>query len=122
MEKEVIEACQPCEINMGEEKDKDCAQFQDYLTAEEEEALSTLRKLKEESHKIRDKMRGLEEAFELAPQNQSQSVFHKTQEGLHRELGVCFQQLEKLRSVWKEWETRREEANGRKMVLLGYSP
>ncbi len=107
---------------MEKEVNEECTLFEDYLTAEEEGALSTLRKLKEESHKVRDKIRGLEEALELAPQNQSQSAFHKTREGLHRELWVCFQQLEKLRSVWKEWETRREAANGRKMVLLGYSP
>jgi len=107
---------------MEEEVYEECTLIRDYLTAGEEDALSTLRKLKEESHKIRDKIRKIEEALALAPQHQSPSAFHKTREGLHRELGGCFQQLEKLRGVWKEWETRREVANKRKTVLLGYSP
>jgi len=111
MEKEVNGRCRPYEINMSE---------QDYLTAEEETGLSTLRRLKKESREIIGKIRGLEEALELVPQNQSKSAFHKAQESLHRELGVYFQQLEKLRDLWKEWEGHRELANRRKMVLLGY--
>jgi phage shock protein A len=101
---------------------KDCSLMGGYLTDEEEDALAMLRKLKEESHKIKDKIREFEKTLELASQQQSKSAFHKVREGLDRDLWVCFQQLEKLRSDWKEWETRREAANRRKMALLGYSP
>jgi uncharacterized protein (DUF342 family) len=121
VEKEIKKFCLPCEINVGEEREMDCISFQDYLMAEEEEALSMFRKLKEESRKIRDKIQALEEDLKLRPQNQSQSAFHKAQEGLHRELWVCYEELEKLRNVWKEQEARREKANRRKMILLGYS-
>jgi len=120
MEKEVNGGCPPCEINMSEQKQEDCILFQDYLTDEEEAALSTLRRLKKESHEIISKIRRLEEALELVPQNQSKSAFHKAQESLHRELGVYFQQLERLRDLWNEWKGHRELANRRKMVLLGY--
>lgn len=121
MEKEFKEACLPCEVDMGEGK-KDCIAFQDYLTPEEEEVLSMLRKLKEESHKIGDKIRTLEGDIKSASQDQTKSAFGYVQEGLHTELSVCFQQLENLRMAWKEWEARREGANRRKMLLLGYGP
>ncbi len=122
MEKEKVGGCLPCEASLMEERDKDCILFQDYLTSEEEDILSALRKLREESRKIKDKIRGLEEGLNLRAQNQPESAFHKDQEALHRELGGCFEQLEKLRNVWKEWGPRREEANRRKMALLGYNP
>jgi len=121
MEKEYKEACLPCEADMGERK-KDCIPFQGYLTPEEEEVLAMLRKLKEESHKIGDKIRTLEGDIKSASQDQPKSAFGYVHEGLHTDLSVCFQQLENLRMAWKEWEARREEANRRKMVLLGYGP
>ncbi len=122
MEKEGKETCRPCEINTSEQKGEDCTLFQDYLTAEEEDSLSMLRRLKKESHEIRDKIRGLQKDLELAPQDKTNSAFHKAQEELHRELRVCYERLEKLRDLWNEWETRREVANDRKMALLGYNP
>lgn len=122
MKKEGEELCLLCEMNTGEQERKDCIPFQDYLTAGEEEALSKLRELKKESRRIRDRVRGLEEALTLQPENQDRLAFHKAQERLHRELGCSFQQLEELKKSWKQWEARRVEANQRKMVLLGYSP
>ena len=121
MENEEGVVCRPCEIEVGEQKQEDCILFQDYITGEEEGVLSSLRRLKKESRVIRDKIRTLEKALESVPQNQSESSFHRAQEGIHRELGIYFQQLEKLRNDWKEWEARREAAHERKMARLGYN-
>jgi hypothetical protein len=101
---------------------EDCMPMGGYLTAEEEDALAVLRKLKEESHRIKDKIREFEKTLELTSQQYSPNAFHKTRDDLPRELWVCFQQLEKLRRDWREWEARREAAKGRKMAFLGYSP
>jgi hypothetical protein len=122
MEKDGKGTCRPCEINKSEPKQEDCTLFQDYLTTEEEDSLSMLRRLKKESHEIKDKIRKLEEDLELAPQDKSNNAFHKTQEELHRELRVYHERLEKLRDLWNEWEARRKVANERKMALLGYNP
>ena len=122
MKKEAEGVCRPCDINMSEQKQEGCTLFQEYLTAEEEDILSMLRRLKKESRDIKGKIRELEEALELASHDQSKSAFHKAQEGLHGELGAYFEQLEKLRDLWKKWEGRREVANRRKILFLGYSP
>jgi hypothetical protein len=114
------DSCAPCELNGKEGKEKDCILFQDYLTAEEEGALSALRKLKEESRRIESKIRALEDGLKLRPEDPSKGAFPETQEGLRRELRACYEELEKLRRVWKEEEARREKANQRKMALLGY--
>jgi TATA-binding protein-associated factor Taf7 len=116
------ELCLPCEVNTGGPSVEDCTPFQDYLTAEEEESLQALRRIKEESRQIKDKIGELEKALQLKSRNQAQSGNPRAQEKLQRELGDCFQELEKLKISWKEWEDRREEANRRKKVLLGYSP
>ncbi len=121
MEGESRTDCLPCEVGRGERK-KDCIAFQGYLTPEEEEVLSVLRKLKEESRKIGDKIRTLEEDIKSASRDQTKQAFGYVQEGMQKELSVCFQELEKLRNSWREWAARREEANRRKMVLLGYGP
>jgi TATA-binding protein-associated factor Taf7 len=122
MSNERNESCPPCKVDTGGPKGENCTPFQDYLTAEEEESLQALRRIKEESRQIKDKIGELEKALQLKSRNQAQSSNPRAQEKLQRELGDCFQELEKLKSSWKEWEDRREEANRRKKVLLGYSP
>jgi chromosome segregation ATPase len=122
MNNERKEYCKPCEADTGGPRVENCTPFQDYLSAEEEESLQVLRRIKEDSRQIKDKIGELEKNLELKSRNQSQSGDPKAQEELQRELGNCYQELEKLKSSWKEWEDRREEANRRKKILLGYSP
>jgi hypothetical protein len=121
-EQEDKKRCLPCEVNAGERRNGDCIAIQDYLSVEEEDVLSRLRELKEEFHKTKDKIRGLEETLKSGSYQQPGSPFHRDPEGLRGELQVCFEQLERLRRVWKEQEALWEEANRRKMVLLGHSP
>jgi hypothetical protein len=121
MGKKFEEVCLPCQMEMGVRK-KDCIPFQGYLTPEEEEAFSTFRRLKVKSQEIRHKIWTIQQKIKLAPQGQSRGGLHNVQEGLCTESSVYFEQLEKLRKVWKEWEARREEANRRKMAILGYGP
>jgi hypothetical protein len=123
------EVCVPCEDFLGGPEPEACIHFKDYLSVEEEEVLAMLRQLKEQARTLRGKMRGLEKAMEGSlpgkPQETSSGEDDnrsRADEDLHEEWKACSQQLDELRALWKRWELRKEEANRRKMVLLGHLP
>jgi hypothetical protein len=122
-------SCVPCKSFLGGPEPEACTHFQDYLTSDEEEALARLRQIKEEARMLRGRIRGLENAIELASSGESEKIASGIAEeqrydceGLRRELEECSSRLVELRGHWRDWQKRREQANYRKMVLLGHYP
>ena len=124
------EGCLPCQDFLGGPKPAACAAFQDYITPEEEEILSTLRRLKGEVRELQGKIRGMDMALKMTHGN---GAFSQGARGagegdleasrfMDTEMKECVEQLEQLRVVWKEWEQRRDKAQRRKMALLGHAP
>jgi hypothetical protein len=121
------EPCVACEVFLGGPEPEACTRFQGYLTQDEEEVLAMLRSLKNQAREVMAKIRGIGQALDMGlvvkPEralSQEEKARREAQDGLYAELRSCTQQLEELRTLWKEWEARRAEAHHRKMVLLGH--
>jgi hypothetical protein len=121
------QACIPCESFLGGEKPEACTHFQDYLTPEEEEVLAMLRSLKKDARGLNAKVRALAQKIDMDLMGKPESSLspeekdrRKAQESLYKEWQDFSKQLEELRALWKEWTDRRDEAQHRKMVLLGH--
>ena len=99
------------------------------FTPEEEEVLARLRELKEQARELRGKIRGIDQTIEKElfekPDHTltgSEKERKNTQAELYEEWKSCSQRLQELRTVWKEWQVRKEEAYRRKMIMLGHLP
>lgn len=82
------------------------------FTCEEEAILGKMRDVKSQVRSLTDKMNEIRETFGpqgITPSGESES-----------ELARLSGQLDELRSQWKVWETKLDEAIERKLIMLGH--
>jgi len=82
------------------------------LTPEEESILSEMRAIKERVRPISDRLKDIEQAVK----NTTDPDASERQS----EWRALSNQLEDLRTHWKDWEERLQQAIERKLILLGH--
>ena len=117
-----------CETFIGADGDA-CTRFQDYLTKEEEEVLRMMRDLRGQAVRLKGKIKDIEKSVRTDNADRPAHVLSEeekerllAEKGLFDEWRDCTDRLEELRSAWKEWQVKKEEAHHRKMVMLGHRP
>lgn len=83
-----------------------------YVTCDEEEILAEMRNIKEQVRPISDRLRTIESGSDFRPAAEEHAPSNEWTE-LKR-------QLEDLRSQWRNWEERLDEAIERKLIMLGH--
>ena len=92
-----------------------CTLFKDYLTEEEETILFDIRAIHKEATEIKNRLKSMDSSeTESAPEGSTQG---KSKEEERRSLQ---KELNELREKRKELNKQKEDANHRKMVMLGH--
>jgi hypothetical protein len=83
------------------------------LTPEEEAILAKMREIREQAHPITERLGRIRLLSGASP---ADSIPEKDQD----EWNALSARLQDLRAEWKKWRKELEEANERKLVLLGH--
>ncbi len=81
------------------------------FTCEEEAILGKMREVKSQVRSLSDRMKELRETFSAGSAGSAES---------ESEWAQLSGQLEELRSQWKGWETKLDDAIERKLIMLGH--
>jgi len=97
------------------------------LTERELKALDTMRGIREEASRIKQRLRGLENDPESGPYHRRQSGLEDLEyvealweQGMAEELLNECDKLYRLRKQWEEWDQERMAAAEERMRLLGH--